>query len=500
MPLMRSTPHPCPSGSSTCLASSYTTPVNMSTVLVTLGGHPPARWTRHCHSLARPIALSSQPEVLALPGLLDWWFAPHRFRIVLTHAHLLGTAMEYARTHPAEHVPLHDLRTHYLEQVRTHDFPADIAWDQVPDILFPLEYGQSWADPGGGHLRQRVEHANSTAFTQLRNSLTALSSAEARLAQTYHAYRVAAAVPQRHYQQEQDALRDVEERARRITEQIASRRDTADLLRQQCDEDRHTLCTANQQVATHPGPPTNSELRRALRDAQGDGGLHNIDRFRSVADTQLTEAFDAQQADWTAWAEPLIDSGILEVREVDRVRSEAREIIRTTLHDAGNAVRWAWRYQKILWIEFSPNGGNPGWATDEAVRVFEDGVRDSEHAYMKLVDQANTATLELEDRIEKDTARIDTHLRGVIADLHDLAEQQRTAEKTRAVMQQLRQQADSAKAREGEFDTLLEQARIRRGLHDLELLGQAETRVDRQLQALNHLLTLRTYDRIRGSR
>ena len=67
-------------------------------------------------------------------------------------------------------------------------------------------------------------------------------------------------------------------------------------------------------------------------------------------------------------------------------------------------------------------------------------------------------------------------------------------------MQQLRQQADSAKAREGEFDTLLEQARIRRGLQDLELLGQAETRVDTQLQAFNHLLTLRTYDRIRGSR
>ena len=195
-----------------------------------------------------------KPEVLALPGLLDWWVAPHRFRIVLTHAHLLGTAMEFARTHPAEHVPLHDLRTHYLEQVRTHDFPADIAWDQVPDILFPLEYGQSWADPGGGHLRRRVERANSTAFTDLRNSLTALSSAEARLAQTYHAYRVAAAVPQRRYQQEQAALRDVEERARRITEQIASRRDEADLLRQRRDKDRHTLCTANRRVATPPGP------------------------------------------------------------------------------------------------------------------------------------------------------------------------------------------------------------------------------------------------------
>ena len=44
--------------------------------------------------------------------------------------------------------------------------------------------------------------------------------------------------------------------------------------------------------------------------------------------------------------------------------------------------------------------------------MFEDGARDTEHAYMKLVDQAKAASLELEDRIEKDTARIDTHLGG----------------------------------------------------------------------------------------
>ncbi|MGB8021485.1 MAG: hypothetical protein WCF04_09685 [Candidatus Nanopelagicales bacterium] len=453
-----------------------------------------------------------KPEVLAMPGLLDWWVAPHRFRIVLTHAHLLGTAKEFARTHPAEHIPLHDLRTHYLEQVRTHDFPADITWDQVPDILFPLEYGQSWAAPADGPVRRRVERANSTAFTELRNSLTALASAEARLAQTYHAYQVAAAVPKRHLQEEADALHKIEERIRRVTEQIAAMRAEADLLSRRLDKDSRTLGEANRRVGTPPEWPADSVLREALGEAQGDKWLRNRHHFRWKADQQLmwtfegalpgedeVPPFNSRVAVWTKWAEPLIETGILKDGEVDRVKDQVREIIRNTRHLAANAVKQAWYRDSFLWFEWPK--GSPEQATEVAVHWFHEGIRGIDESYRQLVPAAEAKCRELGARIEKDSARIDTLLPAKIAELTDqLAEQRREAEETRTRMWHLRQQEDSAAAREGEFDTLLEEARIHRDLQDLEMLGQAETRADRQLQALNHLLTLRTYDRIRGSR
>lgn len=132
---------------------------------------------------------------------------------------------------------------------------------------------------------------------------------------------------------------------------------------------------------------------------------------------------------------------------------------------------------------------------------FQEGIRRIDTEFRQLVPKAEAKCRELEDRIEKDTARIETLLPGIIADLEvQLAEQQRKAEVTQVRIQKLQHQTNSAAARKGEFDTLLEHARIQRDLQDLELLGQAETRADRQLLTLNHLLTLRTYDRIRGSR
>ena len=313
-----------------------------------------------------------KPEVLALPGLLDWWFAPHRFRIVLTHAHLLGTAMEYARTHPAEHVPLHDLRTHYLEQVRTHDFPADIAGTRCPTSCSHSSTARA------GPIRRRAPAP--TGRTRQLHRLhaaaeqpTALSSAEARLAQTYHAYRVAAAVPQRHYQQEQDALRDVEERARRITS-----RSPAGAIRQTCCASSatrtDTLCAR---------PTSRSRHIRARRRTPNCAERCATPRATAGSTTSTASGPSPTRNS----PRPSTPAGRLDGvgRAADRQRDPGSPRGRsgkkrgprdhpTTLHDAGNAVRWAWRYQKILWIEFSPNGGNPGWATDEAVRVFEDGV------------------------------------------------------------------------------------------------------------------------------
>lgn len=447
-----------------------------------------------------------KPEVLAMPGLLDWWVAPHRFRIVLTHAHLLGSAMEFVGSHPAEHqVPLHDIRTHYLQQVQTHDFPADIDWDRLPGIIYPLEYGRSWAalsgDDARSNVRRKVAHANSTAFDELRGSLTALASAEARLAQTYHAYEVAAAVPRRHYQQEEAALRKMDERAGQLTDQIAARSAEADLVRQRRCKDRGTLAVVDQRVRNPPGWPEEAGLRGALWEAQGDKWLHNRGRFRNVADAQLEDAYRWRVVAWTQWAEPLLDMGILDDRDFDRAKREADRVIRNTREDARTHIRNAW-YRDTTWFNWPEwPKGSPEQATETAVHWFHHGVKGIEDAFRALVPKAEAKRCELEARIEQDTTRIDVLLAGQIADLnHQLTEQGERVKANQERMRQLQQQAESAAARGGEFDDLLVQARIQRDLQDLDLLSQAETRAGQQLRALNHLLTLRTYDRIRGSR
>lgn len=114
------------------------------------------------------------PDQLALPGVSDWQITPRRFRVVTTYSFTPASVREFAREHGCRG-DLGKYRERLIGEIQRFRPLEPSA--QIPDLYFPLEFGESWKGACDLHspemtammdgLMQRLREDIATASTPI---------------------------------------------------------------------------------------------------------------------------------------------------------------------------------------------------------------------------------------------------------------------------------------------------------------------------------------------
>lgn len=113
-------------------------------------------------------------DQLALPGVSDWQITPRRFRVVTTYSFTPASVQEFAREHDCRG-DLGKYRERLIGEIQRFRPLEPSA--QIPDLYFPLEFGESWKRASDLHspemtammdgLMQRLREDIATASTPI---------------------------------------------------------------------------------------------------------------------------------------------------------------------------------------------------------------------------------------------------------------------------------------------------------------------------------------------
>lgn len=429
-----------------------------------------------------------KPAVLELPGLLDWWKTPERYRLVLTHALSLGTVASWARDHGGP-VFLDDIREHHLAQLATFASEFDVGPEVVSPIMFPLDYGRSWVQMRDTQEGQRLAAGNQESFVELRTKLVASSRPEARIAQAHRAHLIAVQVMTHRRDEVAAELASARDNLDAIDRRLRLRETAADDARRDAAVRAKAAEDCDWAASTHPPRSPDPGFRDRLQRATGDGFRREYD-FRAKVDAELRRALESRTEQWTKWAMPWVEQR--RVADATALSLEAREHF---LADARQQIEQAWRWGGPFSLFEHGSSEN---AIQRAADLREAGIARIDESHIGLTKEVEREAQRL--RREADLAcqesgkadRDMSRAREARQSAQARVEEAKTSlEERQRDLAAVREEADAF------ADTLTAAYRERTRL-DLVDLEAATSDDERALLALNHLLTRKTYDTIRG--
>jgi hypothetical protein len=147
-----------------------------------------------------------KPGGLLLPGIEDWQIVPDRFRIITTYSFTAASVQASVRKHGLQ---IEHIRARLLEQLETFERLSPDA--RRPDLLFPLEFGQSLArtslhDPG---LVRQIEPIVESLKAELIDEINTATTPMARLRGTLRSHLTVAKVKEQKLKAMDEACEDL---------------------------------------------------------------------------------------------------------------------------------------------------------------------------------------------------------------------------------------------------------------------------------------------------
>lgn len=174
-----------------------------------------------------------KPGGVLLPGIEDWQIVPERFRIITTYSF---TAQSVQSSVLKSGLNINNLRIRLLEQLETFGRLSPEA--RRPDLLFPLEFGQSLArtaayDP---QLVEQIEPIVAALKLELAAQINAATSPMARLRMALRSHLMVAKVKEHKLQEMEQVLSVLAARAEVASKNLAIANKKLALASNKCHE------------------------------------------------------------------------------------------------------------------------------------------------------------------------------------------------------------------------------------------------------------------------
>ena len=291
------------------------------------------------------------PDALTLPRIQDWRIIPQRFRIITTYSFTPDSQRKAAQ---AADGPLdaNYFRQRLRQQIET--FGRPLPEDEVPpDLLFPLEFGDSWASQAarGDGLHERVNPVVEELKQQLRHDIKESATQYGRLRSAIQVHVTADNVKAARLKQLDEALEAERAKLVELDKEHAQVAHRLDLAKQKVERlaDVGTLkeqvlaaIEPDCQVIADWGKERGEQLRNGLDTNRKSFSLQIV-RYSSEL---LTQARDFRPA--------LLDDG-KEIFWVDITPEEEPDAdrLRKTLDGEFAAIKL--KISKYLFDEYFPN-------------------------------------------------------------------------------------------------------------------------------------------------
>jgi hypothetical protein len=148
------------------------------------------------------------PDAMTLPRIQDWRIIPQRFRIVTTYSFTPDSQRKAAQSFDGP-LDAKYFRQRLREQIETFGRPLPES-EVPPDLLFPLEFGDSWANQAarGDGFHERVNPVVEQLKQQLRQAIKESATQYGRLRSAIQVHVTADNVKTGHLKQLDEALEE----------------------------------------------------------------------------------------------------------------------------------------------------------------------------------------------------------------------------------------------------------------------------------------------------
>ncbi|TDV01941.1 hypothetical protein [Paraburkholderia caballeronis] len=396
------------------------------------------------------------PDSMTLPRIQDWRIIPQRFRIVTTYSFTPDSQRKAADSVDGS-LDTKYFRQRLREQIETFGRPLPES-EVPPDLLFPLEFGDSWANQAarGDGFYERVNPVVELLKQQLRHDIEESATQYGRLRSAIQVHVTADNVKAVHLKQLDKALETEQAKLAELDKEHAQVAKRLDLAKQKMEllvdvgalqEQVLAAIESDCQVIADRGKERSGQLRKEL-DTNRKSFYLQIVRYSSEL---LTQARDYRPA--------LLDDGeeifwtkITREEEFDAVR------LRRALDDGFPATYM--KLAKYAFDEYFPSLSNDFTVDKMLLEVEMEGA--ARTVIKQLVEHWKKVAKDRIERAEREKRCAESHIRRGRLDLDEVGGRRTAQCETVAAREHEREsfskRLDSEREASGSFRRHLDEA------------------------------------------
>ncbi|MGF6611728.1 GTPase SAR1 family protein/predicted nucleic acid-binding Zn-ribbon protein [Paraburkholderia sp. WSM4175] len=396
------------------------------------------------------------PDAMTLPRIQDWRIIPQRFRIVTTYSFTPDSQRKAAESVGGP-LDAKYFRQRLREQIETFGRPLPES-EVPPDLLFPLEFGDSWASQAarGDGFHERVNPVIEQLKQQLRHDIEESATQYGRLRSAIQVHVTADNVKAAHLKQLDKALETERTKLAELDKEYAQVANRLDLAKQKIErlvdvgalkEQVLAAIEPDCQVIADWGKERGGQLRKGLDTNRKSFSLQIVryssellTRARDYRPTLLQDGNEIFWVDITPEEEP--DAGRL----------------RKTLDGEFPAIKL--KLSKYIFDEYFPNVSDD-FRADKMLLDWEMGSA-ARTVIKRLVEHWTTVAKDRIERAELEKRLAESHISLGRLDLNEV-DRRRTAQRETVAAREHERESfskrlDRERAASGSFRRHLDEA------------------------------------------